>query len=308
MNPPENTLLLSDAMDGIRSLPDQSIDLIVTDPPYDTLEKWRAIGTTTRLVKAWFPVVPPSYFKDFFVECFRVLKKDTNLFVFCDDETKYNIDPYIRAAGFNRRKALIWEKVGKEEEIQCPNCHRVVTTKFRPGSPGMGYPFRSCYEAIYFGQKGKRKAHTGSGDRSVRDVIPATQVNSRASYPTQKPTEVIEVLIRQSSDPGDLVLDPFAGGGSTLIAAHHTDRRFLGYDIQQASLDFFQAAFNRERGIVPEIVSHPEDCDILSMFGTSPPQKAEEYQEQFNAPLSMPIDAGAKLLAESQELLDRYKK
>lgn len=306
-NLPENQLLLSDAMEGLRSLSDRSIDLIVTDPPYDTLEKWREIGTTTRLTNAWFPVVEPTYFEQFFVECFRILKANTNLFVFCDDDTKYNIDPYIRGAGFNRRKALIWEKVGQEEEVLCPQCRTAVTTRFKPGSPGMGYPFRSCYEAIYFAQKGKRKIPKGM-DRSVRDVLKATQIKSREAYPTQKPVELIEVLLRQSSKPGDIVLDPFAGSGATLLAAHRLERRFLGYDLQQESLDFFQAAFNREQGIVPEIVSHPDDCDILSMFGTSHQQEAEEYRQTFEASLNMPIDAGAKLLAESHKLIDRHKK
>ena len=237
-----NEYQVVEAMGGLKELGDGSIDLIVTDPPYDTLEKWRNMGTTTRLTQStkssnrWFPTVPPSYFEAFFKECYRVLKKDTNLFVFCDDDTRYNIDPVVRSAGFHRKKSLVWEKVGQEEELACPRCGMPIEKRLRPGSPGMGYPFRSCHEYIYFAQKGKRRSPE---DKNVRDVLKATNPKNKNLWPTEKPVELIQVLIKQSSDPGDLVLDPFAGSGSTLVAAWELGRSFLGFDIQQDAKDYF---------------------------------------------------------------------
>lgn len=237
-----NKYQVIDAMEGMRGLESNYVDLIVTDPPYDTLEKWRNMGTTTRLTEStkssnrWFPVVPPSYFKDFFKECYRVLKKPSDIFVFCDDDTRYNIDPLARLAGFNRKKALIWEKVGQEEELSCPRCGMFVEKRLRPGSPGMGYPFRSCHEYIYFAQKGKRRS---PADKNVRDVLRATNPKKKVQWPTEKPVNLLKVLIKQSSDPGDLVLDPFAGSGSTLVAAWELDRCFLGFDVQQDAKDYF---------------------------------------------------------------------
>jgi len=261
-----------EALEGMKTLEDGSVDLIVTDPPYDTLEKWRAIGTTTRLKKSksssnrWFPVVPPTYFVDFFKECYRVLKKNTNLFVFCDDDTKYNIDPLIRDAGFTRRKSLIWEKVGKTEHVHCPRCGTPVCTQVKPGSPGMGTPFRSCYEAIYFAQKGKRKPPQ---DRGVHDVLKHPILKGNDRWPTEKPVELLQVLIKQSSHEGDLVLDPFAGSGSTLVAAFLLKRHFLGFDIQEDAQRYFRDRWEHILGnLVVDIPKDPDTSDIFDLFST----------------------------------------
>lgn len=307
----ENLLILTDAVEGLRSLPDQSIDLIVTDPPYDTLEKWRNFAdwsTTARLTQSkrssnkWFPVVEPGYFEPFFEQCWRVLKENTHLYVFCDPHTVFNIDPMIRQQGFERKKTLIWHKVGNLKPVKCPGCSRIVTESRGKGQPGMGYPYRSCYENIYFAAKGSRGS---AKDKSVRDVLEFPRVLGKGTYPTQKPQELIQVLIRQSSEPGDLVLDPFAGSGATLLAAWAESRRFLGFDIQQDSLDFFHAKLEP---LDPEPECDHRDDDILGMFGEDRQQEAEEYKQAFEASLEMPLDGGAKLLAESQELIDRYKK
>jgi len=271
MTIPLNQMLLTDATTGLRRLPASSVNLIVTDPAYDTLEKWRAMGTTTRLKasksssNAWFPVVDKSYFEDFLVECYRVLKPPAHMYVLCDDEMAYHLRPLLDAAGFSYRKKIIWHKVGKEEDQHCPQCGTAVATKRRPGMPGMGYPYRSCYEVVLLVQKGKRKMPQ---NKSVRDVLSAyyegdpdwqtfnfyedfvdnlpnileeSREKGGGVYPTQKPISLLETFIGQSSNPGDLVLDPFAGSGTTLLAAKNLGRRYLGFDVQKAALAWFNA-------------------------------------------------------------------
>jgi site-specific DNA-methyltransferase (adenine-specific) len=241
-------ILLKDALEGLSELEDGSVDLVITDPPYESLEKWRNMGTTTRLKKSkqssnnWFPTVPNSYFEDFFPEIYRVLKKGTHMYVMCDEETSDILKPIIRAAGFQLRKSLIWHKVGKKKEIKCPKCKTVVCEQHSPGTPGMGYPYRSCYEMILLAQKGKRKPPENKG---VRNVLNVPWIKSKTAYPTEKPTELLEILIKQSSFEGDLILDPFAGSGSTGAAAFNTDRNFLGFDVAQDSIDYFH---NRRKG------------------------------------------------------------
>jgi len=266
-----NSMVKTDATDGLRQLADGSVDLIVTDPAYDSLEKWRAQGTTTRLKNsksssnAWFPVVNKDYFGPFFQECFRVLRKPAHMYVMCDDEMSYTLRPLLEAAGFEYRKKIIWHKVGAEEDVDCPECGAHVTTRRRPGMPGMGYPFRSCYEVVLLVQKGKRKV---PDNRSVRDVlkcyyagdpewddfqfyedfvenlpdvIPERRLKGDAVYPTEKPLPLLRTLIGQSSNPGDLVLDPFAGSGATLVAANGMGRDFLGFDITDGAQEWFKA-------------------------------------------------------------------
>ncbi len=109
-------LTQGDAVAWLQTLPAASVDLVITDPPYESLEKHRAIGTTTRLKHSkassndWFSIFPNSRFPDLFAEVFRVLKKDTHFYLFCDPETMFVAKPLAEAAGFKFWKPLIWDK------------------------------------------------------------------------------------------------------------------------------------------------------------------------------------------------------
>jgi len=209
------TVSCGDAVDWLRSLASDSVDLIVTDPPYESLEKYRRIGTTTRLKHSkassndWFEIFPNSRFEELFTECYRVLKKDSHLYLFCDAETNYIAKPIGEACGFRFWKPIVWDKV------------RI----------GMGYHYRARYEFILFFEKGKRKLK----DLGVPDILEFPRVHK--GYPAEKPVSLCEVLIRQSTEPDALVIDPFMGSGSTGEAALKLGRRFLGNDKLQAAVD-----------------------------------------------------------------------
>lgn len=203
-----------DAVAWLRMLPDESVDLIVTDPPYESLEKHRAVGTTTRLSHSksssndWFTVFPNARFPELFAEVFRVLKKNAHFYLYCDQETAFVAKPDGEAAGFKFWKPLVWDKV----------------------SIGMGYHYRSRYELILFFEKGKRKLN----DLGIADVIREKRIHR--GYPTEKPVDVSRVLIEQSSQPGELVVDPFMGTASAGVAAVLGGRWFAGADISDKSL------------------------------------------------------------------------
>ncbi len=207
--PMEGLTKQQDAVEWLRSLSTGSVDLIVTDPAYESLEKHRARGTTTRLKHSkassndWFRVFPNSRFPELFDEAFRVLKRHSHFYLFCDQETMFVAKPLAEAAGFRFWKPLVWDK------------RRI----------GMGYHYRCRYEFILFFEKGKRRL----ADLSIPDILEHPRVHG--GYPAQKPTEVSKVLIRQSSEPGELVIDPFTGSGSVGVAALELGRRFAGCDI-----------------------------------------------------------------------------
>ncbi|MCV5539644.1 site-specific DNA-methyltransferase, partial [Escherichia coli] len=81
-----STIFQQDAVSWLRSLPESSIDLLITDPPYESLEKHRKIGTTTRLTVSksssnqWFEIFPNERFEELFYEVFRVLKKNSHFY------------------------------------------------------------------------------------------------------------------------------------------------------------------------------------------------------------------------------------
>jgi site-specific DNA-methyltransferase (adenine-specific) len=210
----------ADAVDWLRSLAPDSVDLVITDPPYESLEKHRAVGTTTRLKHSkassndWFRIFPNDRFPDLFAQIFRVLKPDRHFYLFCDPETAFIAKPIAEQAGFKFWKPLVWDK------------QRI----------GMGYHYRARYEFILFFEKRKRR-NSGRklADLGVPDVISAPRVHK--GYPAEKPLPVLELLVRQSACPGELVIDPFMGSGSTGLAAVNQGCRFAGNDIADVSLD-----------------------------------------------------------------------
>jgi hypothetical protein len=95
---------------------------------------------------------------------------------------------------------------------------------------GMGYHYRARYEFVLFFEKGKRKL----ADLGIPDIIEEPRI--RGEYPAEKPVRVAEVLVGQSTLPGELVIDPFMGSGSTAVAALSLGRRFAGTDISPAAV------------------------------------------------------------------------
>ncbi len=197
-----------DAIEFLSGIPNESVDLIITDPPYESLEKHRAVGTTTRLKKSkassnkWFEIFPNSRFPELFEQVFRVLKKGTHFYFYCDITTMFVAKPIAEQAGLHFWKPLIWDK----KKI------------------GMGYHYRARYECILFFEKGKRKLN----DLGIPDIIESPRIHR--GYPTEKPIEVAEILVKQSSMPQEIVVDPFIGAGSTGVASLRNDRRFIGND------------------------------------------------------------------------------
>lgn len=188
--------------------------MIATDPPYASLEKHRKSGTTTRLKMSkgssnvWFPVIQNSAFVQLFTEWMRILKPGRHLYVFCDPETSYEIVPIARSVGWRWGNRLIWDKL----------------------ATGMGYHYRRSYEDILFFTHPQGKKRRLS-DLGIKDVLPCKRLKGKGYYPTEKPVPLIEVLVQQSTERGEVVYDPFMGSGSAGAASLINGRVFLGSDI-----------------------------------------------------------------------------
>jgi len=245
--PVEGRVYETDAIRLLQSLPDQSVDLIITDPAYESLEKWRATGTTTRLKKSkgssneWFKTFPNSSYPEFFRECYRVLKLGSMLYMFCDEETRdivtTGFSPQSGAslecclqtpsdilehaplldAGFKYWKALIWDKY---------HC-------------GMGYHWPAQHELIIMAERVVRKNKHAKikrvrypvGNILCGDVLRVPRLKGKKYYPTEKPQELIRLLIEASSEKGDTILDPFCGSGVVGQACAAMGRHYILGDL-----------------------------------------------------------------------------
>lgn len=203
-----------DAVSFLKKLSSASVDLVITDPPYESLEKHRKVGTTTRLKNSlsssneWFDIFPNARFEELFEEIYRVLKKNSHFYMMCDQETMFAAKPIAESCGFKFWKPIVWDKM----------------------KIGMGYHYRARYEFILFFEKGKRKL----SNLGTPDVLTVPRVYR--GYPTEKPVALMDILISQSSSEGQIVCDPFMGSGSVGISAIELSRRFWGNDLSEKSV------------------------------------------------------------------------
>ena len=249
----------ADCITWLQTIEDETVDLVCCDSAYASLEKHRAIGTTTRLTADWFEVIPNERWPELMRECYRVLKPNTHSYFIADEETTYDVTkPAAKAAGFEFRKALTWVKTkrdGIEPEDLEPEDVNI----------GMGYSWRASSERVAFLRKGDRRLL----NLGWPDTLPYRPLRpSERTYPTEKPVELLKRLIANSTDEGALVIDMFLGSGSTGQAALELGRRFAGCDIAEKAI-----ALTRSRLL--GLPARPKEGSVLTV--RRPPAQASLF-------------------------------
>mgnify|MGYP002625802374 CR=1 FL=1 len=217
-----------------------SVDAIVTDPPYSSggftrsdrgrkaEKKYQNTGTArsypdfigdNRDGRSWL-----AWSSLWLAECFRVAKDGAVILMFTDWRQLPTASDALQAGGFVWRGVVAWDK----------------TLASRPSLPGF---FRHQCEYILWGTKGEARAASGAlaGCFSIR-------VNPQEKYHlTGKPVELMTALL-QATPEGGVVLDPFMGSGTTCVAAAMTNRRFIGIEY---STEYCHIAAQRLAGLLP---------------------------------------------------------
>jgi len=199
-------IINGDCVLEMRKMDAESIDLIIADPPYG-IDIANAIKyRDMEVIYNDNPYDIANLIAMAFEQMFRVLKMDTHIYVFSAAGRTHITQDKLSKAGFDVHAVpLIWDKIGTSR-------------------PGTNLSFSPSYEAFVFATKGKRKLI-----KNHRDIFSESAPKKRI-HPTEKPTALLRELIKLSSDPGQIVLDPFAGSGSTLQAALETQRKSIGIE------------------------------------------------------------------------------
>lgn len=208
-------VLNNDAIKCLADLEDNSIDCIITDPPYPVIgggsggndSSSSSARPTGILAKNDGKIFAHNNLeiKDWIYECYRVLKSETHLYVMTNFLNLQNYMQEIQKAGFELHNLLIWEK--------------------NNATPNRWY-MKNC-EYIIFARKGAAKAINNCGTKTVMQFA---NVRNRI-HPTEKPVELLKTLIENSSKPGDIILDPFGGSFSTALASLMTGRKAISFEI-----------------------------------------------------------------------------
>lgn len=205
-----NRVIWGDSVKLLPQLPAQSIDLVLTDPPY-------VVGYRSRDGRSLAGDTSTGWIAPAFREVYRVLKPDR----FC-----------ISFYGWNQADTFLsaWKAAGFS-----PVGHIVFVKDYDSGQRYLRYQ----HEQAYLLAKGKPAPRP----HPLRDVLRFEYSGNRL-HPTQKPVSALRPLIGAFSKRGDTVLDPFCGSGSTLEAARAMHRNYLGIEISKA---YWQQAQQRLR-------------------------------------------------------------
>ncbi|NVP23754.1 DNA-methyltransferase [Treponema phagedenis] len=207
-------LLHGDCLDFLPKIPDESIQSIITDPPY-------FLGMTHNGQKGCFNdlAICKPFYEKLFKEYKRILKPDGCIYFFCDWRSYAFYYPLLDSV-MQVENLLVWKKHGR---------------------PSLNV-YGSGHELIMFSGKIKKSYITNIIDDVASFNIGARKTNGEKIHPTQKPIELMEKFIFDSTDEGDVVLDSFMGSGTTGIACLNTNRRFIGMEIDD---NYFNIAKNR---------------------------------------------------------------
>lgn len=209
-----------DCISHMKLMADNSIDLIVTDPPYKTITGGDVDGENSVRPKGClsgnrklFEHQNDIQISQWMPELFRVLKDNSHCYIFTNSLNLNSMLNEAFSAGFKLHNILVWEK---------NNC-----------TPSQFY-MKNC-EYILFLRKGKAKWINNIGESKT--VHKYNNIIGRKLHPTQKPVELLRFYIENSSAPGDTVMDPFMGSGSTGVAAVQSGRGFIGVEIDPKYYD-----------------------------------------------------------------------
>ena len=250
-------LYQGDALEVLKQLPDESVDLVVLDPPYVEFRDERVKGT-----KTWG--VNYELISNVFSETTRVMKQNAVAFLFGFPSF------YLRFAepilnNFRLWFDVIWEKPWPTNPLlsrQRPlNIHeqalvlvrkdaKVTQVKYYPERIGSwdGTPIkRGGSMGRKFGNvKYIRKAPPNF--RYPKTVVKLNNVAKRHGHPTEKPEALLKWFLKGWTDSGDLILDPFAGSGTTLVVAEKLGRHWIGIEINPDYCEIIKRRFEKEVG------------------------------------------------------------
>lgn len=262
-----NKIVLGDCLDLMSNVKDESVDLIYMDPPFytQTVQKLSdKQGKQYSFDDSWATIEDyVEYIRLRFKECRRVLKDTGSIFVHCDRNAshylKIALDKVFGEGSF--QSEIVWSyKRWSNSKKGLLNNHQIIffyskTANFKFNTMYTDYSETTNVDQILQDrvrdENGKSKYKTDSNGDVVmgqaKKGVPLSDVweipylnpkaKERVGYPTQKPIILLEQIIKLVTDEGDLVLDPFAGSGTTLVAAKMLNRNYLGFDISKDAVD-----------------------------------------------------------------------
>lgn len=229
--------ILGDSRKVLEAIPKESVDLLIVDPPYNLDKDFNGKKFRKKRDELY-----AEYTENWLLAVRPLLKKNASIYVCCDWESGMIIGPLI-AKYFQIRNRITWQR----------EKGRGAMTNWKNGMEDIWYATVSGDYQFHvedvkvrrkvmapYRQDGKPKDWEETGEGNFRNTYPSNfwddisipywSMPENTAHPTQKPEKLLAKLILASSSEGDLVLDPFAGSGSTAVTAKKLGRHFIGIE------------------------------------------------------------------------------
>lgn len=209
-----NEITHGDCLEIIRTIQDEAVDMVLTDPPYLMNYRSNRRTATEKFNHIANDKNAEPLIAEYMKECHRIMKNNTAIYMFCSwhhvDFFKKEFEKY-----FTLKNIIVWNK----------NNH---------GSGDLKASYAPKHELILYGNKGRCLFR----EKRIPDVIDYPKVpGNKMVHPTEKPIGLLEVFIRNSCDINNVVFDGFAGSGTTALASLNVGRFFICIEKEETYVD-----------------------------------------------------------------------
>ena len=220
-------LYCDDCLNIMKQIENESIDLIVTDPPY--LIKYKTNRRKNKDHDFCSEILNDNNEQliiDYIRECYRILKNNTAMYMFCNCDKVDFFKQELENAGFKIKNMIIW-----------------VKNNWTAGD--LKAQFGKQYEIIFLVNKG-RKCFNG---KRITDVWMFDRISGKKQlHQNQKPVDLLKQCILKHSDENDIIFDGFMGSGSTGVACIETNRKFIGVELDKKYFEIAKERIEKLKG------------------------------------------------------------
>jgi site-specific DNA-methyltransferase (adenine-specific) len=237
-----------DCLEGMKRIPDGSVDLVVTSPPYDNLRTYNNDVDKTWGEHVWKPIIK---------ELYRVIADGGYVVWNVNDATLNGSETgtsfrqalYFMECGFNLHDTMIWEKTcnGCLGSNKCYLQNFEYMFVFSKGNPTKFNPIEDRKNVVKAGKVGMVNSQLKDGKGTDRQIVRKEygrrtniwQINQQqnSDHPAPFPDHLAESHVISWTNEGDVVLDPFMGSATTAVACHKYKRHFIGFELNKEYYD-----------------------------------------------------------------------
>ena len=236
-----NKIYNKDCIIGMKQIPDEKIDLVVTDPPFAINFKAKKANynrTASRVLSGYNEITKENYYEftlNWMSQCFRILKESGGMYVFSGWNNLADILNAIEEIGFITVNHIIWKY-----QFGVVTNRKFVTSHYHCLYICKNDKKRKFFPYERFSKEAKNNQGRSLHYKDKEDVweIKREYWTGDEKTPTKLPAEIIKKILQYSSEEGDLVFDPFLGSGQTAVVSKLLKRNYMGFEIVKEYFDF----------------------------------------------------------------------